>query len=59
MRLGSTYPTVETPATVLARSQIVVSQLHCPVTSLPDGFAEVDIAVLDWIAAEAGDRRRT
>jgi hypothetical protein len=52
MKLDSNYPTVETPAAASARSQIVVSQPHRPMTSLPGGFAEVDIAVLDWIAAE-------
>jgi hypothetical protein len=52
MKLGSDYPTVEMLAAVIAHSQIVVSQPRRPMTSLPGGFAERDVAVLDWIAAE-------
>jgi hypothetical protein len=37
-------------AAVIAHSQIVVAQPHCP--TLPAGFEDLDIAVLDWIAVE-------
>jgi hypothetical protein len=52
MEPGSDYPTVETLALVIAQSQIVVAQPHSPMPSLPGGFDDVDIAVLDWIATE-------
>jgi hypothetical protein len=41
--------TLETIAAVIRRSPIVVEQ---PAARLPDGFEEVDVAILDWIAAE-------
>jgi hypothetical protein len=31
-----------------AHSQIVVAQAHSPMLSLPGGFDDVDIAVLEW-----------
>jgi hypothetical protein len=40
---------------VIAHSQIVVAQPQRPMPSLPAGFDDSDIAVLDWIAA-AGRR---
>jgi hypothetical protein len=43
-------PDVETLAAVIAHSQIVVSAQR---RRLPAGFDEVDIAILDWIVAEA------
>jgi hypothetical protein len=52
MQLGRDYPTVETLAAVIAHSQIVVAQPRSPMPRLPGGFDDVDIAVLDWIAAE-------
>jgi hypothetical protein len=42
--------TVEALVAAIARSPIVVAR---PVTLLPDGFDEVDVAILNWIAAEA------
>jgi hypothetical protein len=54
MNVGSDHPADET-VVVPESAQIAVSQPHRPMTSLPSGFAEVDIAVLDWIVAEAGD----
>jgi hypothetical protein len=52
MDAGIDYHMVETLAVVIACSQIVVTQPHSPMQSLPGGFDDVDIAVLDWIAAE-------
>ncbi len=45
------YTDLETLAAVIARSQIVVER--APRRRLPPGFDEVDVAILDWIAAEA------
>jgi|HubBroStandDraft_6_1064221.scaffolds.fasta_scaffold824484_2 hypothetical protein len=42
---------LETLATVIARSQIVVADPALR-PRLPLGFDEVDVAILDWIAAE-------
>jgi hypothetical protein len=42
-------PDVETLAAVIARSQIIVAP---PAKCLPAGYTDVDVAVLDWIAAE-------
>jgi hypothetical protein len=36
----------------IARSPIVVARPAAPAPRLPAGFDEVDLAVLDWIAAE-------
>lgn len=54
MKLGKDqhYPTVETLAAVIAHSQIIFAQLRRSPSRLPAGFDDVDIAVLDWIAAE-------
>jgi len=41
--------TLETLVAAIARSQIVVAGLA---KRLPDGFDDVDAAILDWIAAE-------
>jgi hypothetical protein len=38
-------------AAVIAHSQIVVAKLE-PAWHLPAGFGAVEIAILDWIAAE-------
>jgi hypothetical protein len=40
---------IETFAAVIARSPIVMVR---PVARLPAGFDDVDVAILDWIAAE-------
>jgi hypothetical protein len=47
-------PSLATLAVVIARSQIVVeaAAIHRP---LPADFDDVDIAILDWIAAEGRD----
>ncbi len=42
--------TVESLTTTIARSPIVV---HRPAPRLPAGFDRVDLAILQWIAAEA------
>ncbi len=54
MKLGTDqrYPTIETLAAMIAHSQIVVVQPAKPARRLPAGFDDIDIAVLDWIAAE-------
>jgi hypothetical protein len=52
MDAGIDYPMVKTLAVAIACSQIVVAQPRSPMPSLPGGFDDVDIAVLDWIAAE-------
>ena len=41
--------TLETLVAAIAQSQIVVAR---PAKRLPDGFDDVDAAILDWIAAE-------
>jgi hypothetical protein len=46
---------VETIGAVIARSPIIVLS---PVTLLPPGFDEVDLAVLNWLAAEGQRLRR-
>ena len=46
---------VETIGEVIARSQIIVSP---PVTLLPPGYDEADLAVLNWLAAEGARLRR-
>ena len=49
---GSCPPTIESLSAVIAHSQIVVAQPYRAVSSLPASFDCVDVAVLDWIAAE-------
>jgi|GEM_PF-1034662 hypothetical protein len=50
---------IETLTTVIARSPIVVGRVlqgalrPAPARRLPEGYADADIAILDWIAAEA------
>jgi hypothetical protein len=41
---------IKTFAAVIARSPIVMVR---PAARLPAGFDDVDVAILDWIAAEA------
>ncbi len=43
---------LETLVAMIAHSQIVVGQTAKPASHLPVGFDEVDISILDWIAAE-------
>jgi hypothetical protein len=55
----ATCSVLATLAAAIARSQIVVSAPPAPPARrvrLPDGFDEIDLAILDWIAAEG---RRT
>ena len=58
MNIGTEFPDLGTLAAVIARSQIVVAALVMdrPLLrddrQLPAGFGDVDIAVLEWIAAE-------
>jgi hypothetical protein len=50
------YTDLDTLSAVIARSQIVAARPPC--RRLPAGFDEVDIAILNWIAAE-GRRARS
>jgi hypothetical protein len=55
--IGTDFSDLGTLAAVIAHSQIVVAAVaDCPrfpdYCSLPDGYGEVDVAVLEWIAAE-------
>ncbi len=43
---------LERLAALIARSQIVVGQPASAAPRFPVGFDEVDISILDWIAAE-------
>lgn len=58
MTTGSSYPDIETIALFIAHSQIVLAAPADETAgtaksrSLPAGFGEVDIAILEWIAAE-------
>jgi hypothetical protein len=45
-------PDLDTLTAVIARSPIVVSEPPSCVARLPAGFGEVDVAILQWIAAE-------
>jgi hypothetical protein len=47
-------PSVEALIAVVARSPIVVPR---PAASLPAGYDDVDLAILNWIAAEARQLR--
>jgi hypothetical protein len=47
---------VETIGAVIARSPIIVLP---PVTLLPPGFGEADLAVLNWLASEGQRLRRS
>lgn len=50
---GDYCPSIQSISAVIARSQIVTQPCRAG-PSLPAGFNHADIAVLDWIAAEAG-----
>jgi hypothetical protein len=43
---------LETLASMIAHSQIVVAEPAKPALRFPPGFDEVDISILDWIAGE-------
>ena len=47
---------VEALVAAIARSPIIVLP---PVTLLPAGFEELDVAILNWLAAEARRMRRS
>jgi hypothetical protein len=47
---------VETITATIAGSPIVVLP---PVTLLPPGFEEIDVAILNWLAGEARHMRRS
>jgi len=47
--------TLEALISAIARSPIVVKHRAA---RLPDGFDDVDVAILEWIAAETLHRRR-
>jgi hypothetical protein len=49
-------PDVATLAAVIAHSQIVVA---ATAKRLPPGYDDVDIAILEWIAAEGRRARRS
>lgn len=46
-------PALETLTAVIAHSQIVVAKWEKPTARLPTGFEKLDVAILDWIVAEA------
>ena len=46
------FSDLKTLVAVIAHSQIVVPARACRAPELPAGFDAVDIAILDWIAAE-------
>jgi hypothetical protein len=50
--VGTNHPDLDTLAAVIAHSQIVVAERAKPARHLPAGFDDVDIAILEWIAAE-------
>jgi hypothetical protein len=50
MKMVLDRPDVETLAAVIAHSQIVVA---APVEPWLAGFDDVDLAILDWLVAEA------
>jgi hypothetical protein len=52
------HPDLGTLVAVIAHSQIVVATPAADSRRLPIGFDDVDIAVLEWIAAEGRRRRR-
>jgi hypothetical protein len=46
------YPDIATLAAMISHSQIVVPEPPRYLDGFPGGYEEVDIAILDWIAAE-------
>jgi hypothetical protein len=52
MKPGNNPPMIERLAAVISHSQILVAQPRGPMPSLPGGFDDLDIALLDWIAGE-------
>jgi hypothetical protein len=65
VKTGGNYPDIEALVLVIAHSQIVVAAPASDdqaragrLRPLPAGFDEIDIAVLEWIAAEGRRSRR-
>lgn len=58
LTIGKSYPGIETIALVIAHSQIVLAVPAAESAgagkfrSLPAGFGEVDVAILEWIGTE-------
>ena len=52
------FADLETLATVIARSLIVVPRAVAR-RRLPAGFEDLDLVILDWIAAEGARARRS
>lgn len=56
MQTSTGYPEIDTLTLVIAHSPIVVTQATREAAEagalLPAGFDEVDVAILEWIAAE-------
>jgi hypothetical protein len=48
---GTIYPDLVTLTAMIAHSQIVVATAHADASRFPAGFDDVDIAILEWIAA--------
>jgi hypothetical protein len=46
------YPDIAMLAAVIAGSPIVVREPPRPFEHLPAGYEAIDVAILDWIAAE-------
>lgn len=51
---GLDCPDIATLAAVIAHSQIVLPRRPVAHLGFPAGFDDVDIAILQWIAAEGG-----
>lgn len=58
MTIGLNYPDLETLAALISRSQIIVAAVPSAGRPLPAGFDEIDIVILEWIAAEGRRCRR-
>lgn len=52
MATRTNQPDLETLAAIIARSPIVIADPAPRLARLPAHFDEVDLAILDWIAAE-------
>jgi hypothetical protein len=46
------YPDIATLAAMISHSQIVVPEPPRYLDCFPVGYEEIDLAILDWIAAE-------
>ena len=52
LTIGTNKSDLATLAAVIARSQIVVAAARSDSRRFPAGFDDIDIAILEWIAAE-------